>query len=90
MQHRTPAEIASAAEQIYDEQFREHFERDFHDHFVVIDITTGEGYRHQWPEKAFENARKKAPKGVFYMIRIGSPGAFRVSYTMENAYARAL
>ena len=90
MSPKTPAEIATAAEKIYDEKYRREFERKYHDHYVVIDVKTGEAYRGQWPEEAIQAANETAPKGIFHLIRIGSPGAFRVSYTMGNAYTRAL
>ena len=75
MSQKTPAEIATAAEKIYDEKYRREFERKFHDHHVVIDVKTGEAYRARWPEDAIEAANEAAPKGLFHLIRIGSPGA---------------
>ena len=90
MPRETPAEIATAAEKIYDEKYRTEFEREHRDHYVVIDIKTGEAYRGRWPEDAMQAASEAAPKGLLHLIRIGSPGAFRVSYTMDNADTRAL
>ena len=66
------------------------YERKYRNSFVVIDIGTEEIWRSQKPEKAFEAAKKKAPEGIFYLIRVGSPGAFRMSYTSDDVYARAL
>ena len=86
----SPDEIAAAATSIYDEMYREEYEMKFDGHFVVIDIMTKESYRHKWPEGAIEKSQKKAPDGVFYLIRIGSPAAFRAGPLMESTYARAL
>ena len=82
---KSPTEIVGAAEKIYNERYREEYEKSFHDHFVIIDIRTGLAYHEEWPERALAVAREKAPNGIFHMIRVGSPGAFRVSYTRENA-----
>ncbi len=90
MSQMTPAEIATAAERIYDEKYRREFERKFHNHHVVIDVKTGEAYRGRWPEDAMQAAIEAAPKGHLHLIRIGSPGALRVSYTMGNARTRTL
>ena len=90
MEQPSPDEIVARGEKIYNEKYREEYERRYHDSFVVIDIRSGDVWRSRKPEKAFEAAKKKAPEGVFYLIRVGSPGAFRMSYTSDDVYARAL
>ena len=89
MSRKTPAEIATAAEKIYDEKYRSEFERKYRDHHVVIDVNTGEAYRGRWPEEAMQAALEAAPKGILHLIRVGSPGALRVSYPTGNAHTRA-
>lgn len=90
MEKPSPDEIVERGEKIYNEKYREEYERKYRDSFVVIDIRTESIWRSQKPEKAFEAAKKKAPEGIFYLIRVGSPGAFRMSYTLDDVYARAL
>ena len=75
-----PAKIAGAAESIYDEHYRGEYEQSHNGEYVVIDVTSGEAYLGEYAEDALHNARQKAPHGVFHLMRIGAPGAFKVSY----------
>ena len=90
MENPSPDEVVERGEKIYNEKYREEYERKYRDSFVVIDIRTGDTWRSRKPEKAFESAKKKAPQGIFYLIRVGYSGAFRASYTSDDVYARAL
>jgi hypothetical protein len=83
-----PGAIAARGESIYAERYRDRFEREFRGEFAVIDVTTGEAYHAPSPEEAIRMARERAPKGLFHLIRIGEPGAFRVSYTAKSAASR--
>ena len=76
-----PKLIAEHGERIYSEKFREKFEKDYLGKFVAIDVTTDNAYLGDTPEEAYGDARKQSPKGVFHLIRVGAPGAFKVSYT---------
>ncbi len=80
-----PSKIAQAAEKIYDERHREKLEKEHSGEFVVIDVKDQEIYLGEHPETALQEARKKAPYGVFHLIRIGAPGAFRVSHASRQA-----
>jgi hypothetical protein len=82
---RDPRSVAALGEKIYAERYREEFEQLYLGQFVVIDVTTEEAYRGITPEEAINAARQHAPQGVFHMIRVGEPGAFRVSYTARVA-----
>ena len=75
-----PAEIARTAEGIYAEKYQKQFEKEHKGEFVAIDVLDGEAYLGQFAEKALLAARENAPHGVFHLIRVGAPGAFRVSY----------
>ncbi len=79
-----PREIARIAEEIYRQKYKEHFEKAHSGKFVVIDIRSKEAHIGDFAEEAFEIARKKAPHGVFHLIRIGAPGAFRVGYAGQQ------
>lgn len=75
----SPSKIVEAGERIYSEHYKAEFERDRFGQFVAIDISTGEAYPAEFPEEALLAARAKAPTGVFHLIRIGFPGAFKLS-----------
>src|SRR5262245_57443387 len=76
----TPDKIVEAGEQFYAQRHKERLEREHPGHFVAIDVTTGEAFVGEFAEVALQTARAKAPHGIFHLIRIGAPGAFKVSY----------
>lgn len=76
-----PKAIAEAGEKIYREKYQAEFEEKYRGQFVAIDVLTGEAYRGDLPEEALEKGRKASPKRLFHLIRVGSAGAFRVSYS---------
>ena len=80
-----PQAIAEAGEKIYREKYQARFEEEHLGKFVAINVLTEEAYLGDLPEEAFQKARKAAPKGLFHLMRIGSPGAFRVSYSSNAA-----
>ncbi len=73
-----PKEIAEAGERIYREKYRAELERSQNGLFVAIDVVSEEAFTANQPEEALEIARKKHSDGVFHLIRIGSPGAFKL------------
>lgn len=75
----TMQRIAQAGEKIYAEKYKAVYEREHSGSFVVIDVTDGEAYLGSSPEAALGNGRKAAPNGIFHLIRVGSPGAFKIS-----------
>lgn len=79
-----PEAVATRGEAIYTERYRAQFERDYPGQFVAIDIVTDAAYRGLTPEAALTLAREGSPQGIFHLIRIGEPGAFRVSYTSAS------
>lgn len=76
----TPDKIAEAGEQIYADRYKQELEAGHSGEFVAIDVLTGAAYTARFPEEALANARSAAPNGIFHLIRIGAPGAFKVSY----------
>ena len=76
----SPTKIAEEGHRFYDEQYKADLERDRNGEYVAIDVSTGSAYVARYPELAIEEAREKAPNGVFHLIRIGAPGAFKVSF----------
>jgi len=80
-QFSNPKVIAERGEKIYNEKYRAEFEKKHLGKSVVIDVTSESAYVADTAEGAFEQARKVAPGGFFHLIKVGEPGAFRVSHT---------
>lgn len=78
-----PKALAERGEEIYRTQYKETYERNHPGEFVAIDVETGQAYLGNTPEDAMNAAEASMPKGLFHLIQIGSPGAFRVSYTND-------
>lgn len=76
----SPDRIAEEGQRIYLAKYRESLERTNIGQFVAIDVLSGQAYVGKFAEIALDEARKKAPNGVFHLVRIGSPGAFKVSF----------
>jgi hypothetical protein len=79
----TPKAIAELGEKIYREQYKEQYEREHLGKFVAIDVNTQEAYVDETPEGVLEAAREDSPGGLFHLIQVGFPGAFRVSHTIH-------
>ena len=74
-----PHELRSTAEAIYADRYQQECERSHAGEFVAINVTDGSVEIARFPEDALQRALKRAPDGVFYLIRIGSSSAFRTS-----------
>lgn len=85
-QFSNPQAIAEAGEKIYDKKYRADFEARHPGKFVAIDVLSEKAYIGESPEEALNTAREDAPRAVFHLIKVGSLGAFRVSYS-SNASA---
>jgi hypothetical protein len=81
MNFTNPKDIAERGEAIYKEKYKTAFEEEHWGEFVAIDVMSEHAYIGESPEKALESARRESPQGIFHLIKVGSPGAFRVSYT---------
>lgn len=80
-----PKLIAERGEKIYNDKYRERYEKKHLGQFVVIEIASEKAYVADTPETALTEARKANPAGVFYLIKVGAPGAFRLSYSPGGA-----
>jgi hypothetical protein len=78
-----PKALAQRGEEIYNEKYRSDYEGRFAGKFVAIDVTSGAAYLADSPEDAVKKARANAPQGLFHLVRVGSAGAFRVSYSND-------
>jgi len=81
-----PQDIAQTGQKIYNEKYREDYEKNHAGQFVAIDVNTERAFVASDPEEAVQAAQRAEPKAVLHLIRIGARGAFKVSYT-SNAGA---
>jgi hypothetical protein len=51
---------------------------------VAIDLATEKAYVSDSPEGAVELLQKENPRGFFHLIKIGSPGVFKVGYGVHH------
>ncbi len=78
----TPHAIAEKGEQIYREKYRADYEQKFPNKFVAIDITTGNAFVADTPTEAIlAGQRAEDAGGPFHVIKVGSPGVYRVGYS---------
>lgn len=76
-----PQQVVEEGNRIYAEKYKKELEGTSTGQFVAIDISTEEAYVAPFAEEALEKAKELAPNGLFHLIKIGAPAAFRVSYT---------
>ena len=81
----SPKALAERAESIYRDKYQEQYEDAYEGKFVAIDVSTEEAYVGESPEEALKKAREADETGLFHLIKVGFPGAFRVSYTSDAA-----
>jgi hypothetical protein len=74
-----PAEIAQVGHSVYEQQYKRKLEQEHAGEFAAINVNSGAVYVDPSPEDALEAGQAEAPDDDFYLIRIGAPGAFRVS-----------
>ena len=84
-QYPNPHEIVAKGSDIYDRRYRTEFERLHRGEFAAIDINSEAAYLADLPEKALSKARAAAPEGLFYLVRVGSSGAFKSSRMTHGA-----
>ena len=66
-------DLARCAEEIYDRDYREEFERNHPGKFVLIEASTGHAFLGNTPRQALEIARGSAPRSLFHLIRVRTP-----------------
>ena len=74
-----PCELAGAAEAIYKEKYAAEYERLYGGKFIVIDVTGERAYLGVYAEGALGEAKRQSPHGVFHLMKVGAPGAFKMS-----------
>jgi len=80
-----PAEISEAGQKIYEEQLRDKLEREAMGKFVAIEVTTANYSVAESELEALSAAKTAKPDGFFYLVRVGSDGAFWLGSVLGNA-----
>ena len=80
----TPLDAAARGEEVYRRLFKTEYEAKYSGQFVAIDVKTERAFRDTTPEGALQKAQAAIPGGMFHLIRVGSPGVFRVGYTSDG------
>jgi hypothetical protein len=83
-------DIADQGAKIYDRRYRAEFEPKWIGRFAAIDINSEQAFVADFPEEALANARAAQPEHLFYLVRIGSRGAFKISRRVSDAHTRKL
>ncbi|MDA2912943.1 hypothetical protein MYX77_03105 [Acidobacteriia bacterium AH_259_A11_L15] len=78
-----PKEIGKRGEEIYESKYKQTFEAEHIGKFVAIEIYSQRAFVDETPGQVLEKAQKEMPDGLFHLIKVGSPGAFRLSYTSD-------
>src|ERR1039457_5987415 len=85
-----PKAISDAVERIYDERYRQGYERDYPGQFVAVDVLSGNATLGGTSSEALLNARQQYPTGVFHVIRVGPAGAFEVGPAYRHVHTDRL
>jgi hypothetical protein len=70
--------LAERGLQIYNEKYKEEFERKYFGQYVEIDPDTGKAYVGKTHLEALQTARKDAPNGLFLILGIGFDNSIRI------------
>lgn len=79
-----PEQVAELGEKIYKEKYQQTLEAAYTGQFVAVDVKNELCSVDESPTGALQKAREKSPTGLFHLIKIGSKGAFRVSYSKHG------
>ena len=72
------AEIVQRGQVLYDQQIRAHVEASHPGKFLVLDIETGDYEIDADDVAALQRAKAKHPDAAFYILRVGTPTAYRL------------
>jgi hypothetical protein len=71
-------ELARRGQAIYDQQIRSRLSADDDGNYLVLDVDSGDYAIDASDLTAFRQMRDRCPSGTFYIVRIGSPAAYRL------------
>jgi hypothetical protein len=72
------AEIVQRGQALYEQQIRAQVEASHPCQFLILDIETGDYEIDAEEVRALQRAKAKHPEGAFYIVRVGSPTAYRL------------
>ena len=72
------AEIVQRGQALYEQQIRAQVEASHPGQFLILDIETGDYEVDAEDVRALQRAKAKHPEGAFYIVRVGSPTAYRL------------
>jgi hypothetical protein len=72
------AEIVQRGQALYEQQIRAQVEASHPGQFLILDIETGDYEIDAEDVRALQRAKAKHPEGAFYIVRVGSPTAYRL------------
>ncbi len=84
----TPKEIVETGERIYRERYQANYEKEHFGKFVAIDVKNGKAYLGDTSSQALQAAHADEPYSLFHLIKVGSEGAFKVSYSSHGKVDR--
>ncbi len=79
-----PKTIADRGAQIYATKYQETYEAQFPGQYAAIDVQSEEAFHAPTPEEALRLAQAMSPRGLFHLVKVGSPGVFRVGYSSSG------
>jgi len=83
-QSQNPRQLAEKGESIYKNKYQADCERLHAGKYVAIDINSEKAFVADTPEAAVELLQKENPEGFFHLIKVGSPGVFKVGYNIHH------
>jgi len=79
-----PQAIAEIGEKIYNEKYRDEYERTHIGKFVAISLNSENLYIGDNPVDAYKTAQEAEPTSFFHLIKIGSEGVYKVGYSSTS------
>jgi hypothetical protein len=76
-----PDEVVAAGEKIYRDRLKDVLESTAIGKIVAIDVESGAYYLGDNPSQALAAAKAANPQSTVHLMRIGSQGAFKLSYS---------
>jgi hypothetical protein len=82
--NENPKQLAEKGDAIYRQKYKEEYERLYPGKFVAIDLSTEKAFVADSPERAVELLQKENLKSFFHLVKVGSPGVFKVGYSVHS------
>lgn len=80
----TPKQLAEKGEAIYKGKYQEEYEHLYPGKFVAIDLDSEKAFVADTPEGAVGLLQQENPESFFHLIKVGSPGVFKVGYSAHS------